>query len=192
MSEGRYKNRPKYKEKLYNRAYTLFVSGQCSNAEQVASTLTKAGYKISANTIRLWMKEKDENGNDWEDEKRLLWLRLRDETKEGAYLQRKKLREELSTILEGIFEEVKNNKELTFKTKDAAIYSMSNIINLMRQLEDTNDNLKNPLYVIQFYTDILCEIPTIRNALQRNHERVRKLIADRMLNQSESEEVVDG
>lgn len=173
-----------YKESLYGLALALYISGKFDNAEKLAYHLTSIGNKITSNTIRSWMNEKDSEGLTWEDRKIQVIEDVRKNSFESAKLERETLLEELSQILNGVFDDVKSNA-LQFKTKDAAIYSATNLIQLMRQLESKDDKLKNPLYVIQFYTDILSEIPSIRKALTQNQVKLKKLLSERLLSREE-------
>ncbi|MBE7413622.1 MAG: hypothetical protein L6Q54_06285 [Leptospiraceae bacterium] len=173
-----------YKESLYAIAFSLYITGKFDNAEKLSAHLVSSGHKITSNTIRSWMSEKDLDGLTWEDRKIQVVEDIRKNSFAVAKLERETLLGELSQILSGVFDDVKSNA-LQFRTKDAAIYSATNLIQLMRQLESKDDKLKNPLYVIQFYTDILSEIPSIRKALTQNQTKLKKLLSERLLSREE-------
>ncbi|EMF82105.1 hypothetical protein LEP1GSC188_3396 [Leptospira weilii serovar Topaz str. LT2116] len=159
-----------------------YLSGEADNAEQLSAVLLLKGIKVTANTIRSWMKVEDENGQDWEARRASLWGKILKQNEEEVTLKLDKIRDKCSDILEGIFEDLED-KSLRFKTKDAAIYSLSNMVTLLKGFQ-TTDKWKNPIFVISEYTKLLKAIPAVRRVLNSNHSKIQKQV-DAMITQEQ-------
>ncbi|UNE66881.1 hypothetical protein FH588_20630 [Leptospira interrogans] len=161
-----------YKTKPYEAALLIYLSGEADNAEQLSAVLLLKGIKVTANTIRSWMKVEDENGHDWEQRRAVLWEKILKQNQEEVTLKLDKIRDKCSDILDGIFEDLEDTS-LRFKTKDAAIYSLSNMVTLLKGFQ-TTDKWKNPIFVISEYTKLLEAIPAVRRVLKSNHNKIQK------------------
>ncbi|EMO80198.1 hypothetical protein LEP1GSC126_3368 [Leptospira kirschneri str. 200801774] len=172
-----------YKAKSYELGLIAYLSGDVNNAEQLANYLTSKGLKISPRTAVAWMRTADENGNDWETRRALLWDKLNRKEEDMATLNIAKLRNECSDVLEGVIEDLKD-AALTFKTKEGAINSLSVIISIMHKL-GSGAKWSNPIYVIQEYTNILKSIPEVNRVITRNQTKIDRRI-DAMFSDNET------
>lgn len=177
------KRRKPYKTKPYELGLIAYLSGDVNNAEQLTNYLATKGLKISPRTAVAWMRITDENGNDWETRRALLWDKLNRKEEDIATLNIAKLRNECSDVLEGVLEDLKG-AALTFKTKEGAINSLSVIINIIYKL-GSGAKWSNPIYVIQEYTNILKSIPEINRVITRNQNKIDRRI-DAMFSDNEA------
>lgn len=173
-----------YKERIYQTAFGEYLAGKGDNAEQLAKHLATLGISVSARTILRWMGEEDEAGETWESRRIALYEPIRREKEESAILEYAEIRSACSEILNGIFEDLKSGA-LRFKSKAEAVYSASNMVQLLQKLEQHDDRLKNPFFVIELYSSILSQIPTLRKALAQNQKRIRQLVEQALLNERE-------
>ncbi|WP_061216046.1 hypothetical protein [Leptospira santarosai] len=161
-----------YKTKPYEAALLMYLSGDADNAVQLSARLAAGGVKVSANTIRSWMKVEDAAGHDWEARRGILYEKILKQNEGEVTLQLDKIRDRCSNVLDGILEDLEEGS-LRFKTKDTAIYSLSNMVTLLKGFQ-TTDRWKNPIFVISEYTRLLEGIPAVRRVLKANHNKIQK------------------
>ena len=153
------------------RAYALFLEGQ--NFEQIGRAMG-----ISPVTVSKWAEKPDENGQTWRDHRqRVLQQAAKSiEKRHKTKLLEHQKRAEL--LYDGLFERLLEDAP-PVKSYEGAIYAFKSLSEFILKAEGDKEK-PAALLVVQTLIDVLCEIPSIDKAIQKNWVTIREKIRERL------------
>lgn len=160
-----------YSQTIVQRAKELYI-GKDESPEKIAEILKSENetLKITPPTIRKWIKAKK-----WDAEKQENRTEVTKRVNEKILFDSKRAREVLSDIANGIVEDL-SDPNLKLKTKGEGVYSLTNIIQVMKTLGNTVDSA----VVVNLVLDVLFSRPKIKKAIMPEIGDIMQEIAYRM------------
>lgn len=160
-----------YNQIIVERAKELYIAKD-ENPERIAEILKSENekLKISGVTIRKWVKIQK-----WDEEKQRNRNEVTKRVNEKIVFDSARSREVLSDIANGIVEDL-SDPNLKLRTKGEGVYSLTNIIQVMKTLGNTVDSA----VVVNMVMDILFSRPKIKKAIMPEINDIMQEIAYRM------------
>jgi len=161
-----------YSEFIKSEAFMLYCQG--ISTRQIADIIKiRPGCdKISHSTIDSWAKSPDRTGLTWEDKKHE-YLAIVEQTQKGVIVnQQKDIIQRTDEIKEKLLTEI-DGENLSFKTKDAAIYSLLSILKYQDKIKDQKKRITVEEQVTLFI-EAMSDIPEVNEVLSKYWDEIHK------------------
>lgn len=166
------------------RAYNLYLQG--TSFDDISSTLCKEfEISIASTTVRNWA-----DSENWEETRQKIRRNLRESAQDRMVGKMAELATKAETIQESLFNRMINESP-KISSAEGAAYAWKTMSEFILKIHSSSQRDTSPLVVVQAMLDIFREIPAVSSAIERNWDRIKQEIQDRIGPTSENKAISD-